>query len=213
MTPEPEPQLDLRDAAPAVIVDLGKGVVLREAGCLMALAHGLDEGFVAAVDAIKTCKGHVITVGIGKSGHVAAKIAATLSSTGTPAAFVNAGEAAHGDLGAITSRDVVVAVTHSGETPEVLRLLPRISAVEAPLIAIVGHPASTLGAAADAVLPTLVDIEADPLNMAPTCSTTAAMALGDALAVAVAARRGGLSLDEFTARHPGGMLGGRTEPL
>jgi arabinose-5-phosphate isomerase len=205
---------DLRDAPAGVVLDLGRGVVIREAGCLMGMAHGLNDSFVTAVDAIAGCKGHIITVGIGKSGHVAAKIAATLSSTGSPAAFVNAGEAAHGDLGAITGRDVALVVSHSGETPEVLRLLPRIAEVKAPLIAIVGHPASTLAAAADAVLPTLVDIEADPLNMAPTCSTTAALALGDALAVTVAARRGGFTLNDFTARHPGGMLGQRRpEPL
>lgn len=208
------PDHDLREAPPGVLLDLGRSVVVREAGCLMGMADGLNESFVTAVDAIAACRGHVITVGIGKSGHVAAKIAATLSSTGAPAAFVNAGEAAHGDLGAITERDVTLVVSHSGETPEVLRLLPRIREVAAPLIAIVGHPASPLAEAADAVLHTLVDTEADPLNMAPTCSTTAALALGDALAVAVAARRGGLSITEFTARHPGGTLGQRRpEPL
>lgn len=198
---------DLSGASASTVVELGRHVIMREADCLTGMARSLDGAFVAVVDAIAVCEGHVITMGIGKSGHVAAKIAATLSSTGSPAAFVNAGEAAHGDLGAVTSRDVALVVSHSGETLEVLRLLPRIKEVAAPLIAIVGHPDSSLARAADEVLPTLVDTEADALNMAPTCSTTAALALGDAIAVTVAARRGGLSVRDFTARHPGGVLG------
>jgi arabinose-5-phosphate isomerase len=201
---------NLRDAPPSALTDLGAGVVTREAMCLLDLARALDGTFAAVVDAITCCEGHVITMGIGKSGHIAAKIAATLSSTGSPAAFVNAGEAGHGDLGAVTARDVALVVSHSGETTEVLRLLPRIKEVEAPLIAVVGHPVSALARQADMVLPTLVDLEADALNMAPTCSTTAALALGDALAVAAAARRGGLSIRDFTARHPAGVLGQRT---
>lgn len=201
---------DLRDAPPSAVTDLGAGVVTREAMCLLDLARALDGTFAAVVDAITRCEGHVITMGIGRSGHIAAKIAATLSSTGSPAAFVNAGEAGHGDLGAVTARDVALVVSHSGETAEVLRLLPRIKEVEAPLIAVVGHPVSALARQADMVLPTLVDLEADALNMAPTCSTTAALALGDALAVAAAARRGGLSIRDFTARHPAGVLGQRT---
>lgn len=200
---------DLRDAPAAAVVDLGAGVVVREAMCLLDLARSLDGTFAAVVDAITTCEGHVITMGIGKSGHIAAKIAATLSSTGSPAAFVNAGEAGHGDLGAVTGRDVALVVSQSGETPEVLRLLPRIREVEAPLVAVVGNPLSALARQADLMLPTLVDLEADALNMAPTCSTTAALALGDALAVAAAARRGGLSVQDFTARHPAGVLGQR----
>jgi arabinose-5-phosphate isomerase len=201
---------DLRDAPPSSVIDLGRGVVVREAVCLLDLARAFDDTFARVVDSITACEGHVITMGIGKSGHIAAKIAATLSSTGSPAAFVNAGEAGHGDLGAVTARDVALVVSHSGETPEVLRLLPRIKQVEAPLIAVVGHPVSALARVADMVLPTLVDLEADALNMAPTCSTTAALALGDALAVAAAARRGGLSIGDFTARHPAGVLGQRS---
>jgi len=145
---------------------------------------------------------------MGKSGHVAGKIAATLASTGTPAFFVHPGEASHGDLGMITAKDVVLAVSNSGETPEILTILPLIKRLGVPLVAMTGRPESTLALAADAHLDVRVDKEACPLNLAPTASTTATLAMGDALAVALLHSRG-FTREDFAFSHPGGQLGRR----
>lgn len=190
----------------AEIVELGRATIRLEAACLAGAADALDDAFAAAVALLAAPVGRIIVTGIGKSGHVAHKIAGTLTSTGSPAVFLHAAEAAHGDLGIITAHDCVLAVSHSGATPEVLRLLPRLAELAVPSVAIVGHPASSLAQRVDVALATGVDREADHLRLVPTCSTTAALAVGDALAVVLAARKG-LTEREFRACHPGGALG------
>ncbi|MGB5307078.1 MAG: KpsF/GutQ family sugar-phosphate isomerase, partial [Gammaproteobacteria bacterium] len=154
------------------------------------------------------CRGRVIVIGMGKSGHIAGKIAATLASTGTPAFFVHPGEASHGDLGMITAADVVLALSNSGETAEIITILPIIKRLDVPLIAMTGNPGSTLASAATAALDVGVEKEACPLGLAPTASTTAALAMGDALAVALLESRGFTEAD-FARSHPGGTLGRR----
>jgi arabinose-5-phosphate isomerase len=198
--------------APPVDADrlrrMGRKVVATEAQAVAALAERIDGEFVAACRAMLACRGRVVVTGIGKSGHIAGKIAATLASTGTPAFFVHPGEASHGDLGMITREDVVLALSHSGESEELLILLPLLKRLGIPLIAMTGQPSSTLGRQADAHLNTSVEEEACPLGLAPTSSTTAALAMGDALAVALLEARG-FTEEDFAFSHPGGSLGRR----
>jgi arabinose-5-phosphate isomerase len=179
-----------------------------EAAALGTLRARLDGSFVAACRICLACRGRVIVTGMGKSGHVAHKIAATLASTGTPAFFLHPGEASHGDIGMITRGDVLLALSNSGETPEVLSLLPPLKRLAIPLIALSGNAASTLARAADVHLDVGVPQEACPHNLAPTASTTAALVMGDALAVALLESRG-FSADDFARSHPGGSLGRR----
>lgn len=179
-----------------------------ERQAIAALEARLDTGFDHACQLMLDCAGRVVVTGMGKSGHIAGKIAATLASTGTPAFFVHPGEASHGDLGMITRGDVVLALSNSGETAEVTALLPLLKRLGTPLISITGRPASTLARHADAHIDAAVEREACPLDLAPTSSTTAALALGDALAVALLEARG-FTPEEFALSHPGGSLGRR----
>lgn len=168
----------------------------------------LDPDFEKACKLALECKGRVIVTGMGKSGHIGNKIAATLASTGTPSFFVHPGEASHGDLGMITRADVVIALSNSGETSEVLSILPLIKRMKAPLISITGNPDSTLSRCADANLNVTISQEACPLGLAPTSSTTATLVIGDALAIALLEARG-FSAEDFAFSHPGGSLGRR----
>ena len=177
-----------------------------EAQALLGLAARQDEGFTAAVSAMLACRGRVIVMGMGKSGHVGRKIAATLASTGTPAFFVHPAEASHGDLGMVQGGDVVLAISNSGESDELAAILPALRRLGVTLVAMTGQADSTLARHADAVISSAVDQEACPLNLAPTASTTAQMALGDALAVALLDARGFHEAD-FARSHPGGALG------
>ena len=186
----------------------GREVLSLESRALGQLADRLDARFSRACELLLACEGRVIVVGMGKSGHIGGKIAATLASTGTPAFFVHHGAASHGDLGMITPGDLVIAISNSGETPEILALLPIIKRMGIPLIAMTGQAASTLGNTAVECLDTSVDKEACPHNLAPTASTTATLGMGDALAVAVLKSRG-FSRDDFARSHPGGTLGRR----
>ena len=181
-------------------------VVAVERAALEAVGKALDDRIVRAVDYLAACSGKVVVVGMGKSGLICRKIAATLSSTGTPASFLHAAEAVHGDLGVVGISDVILALSHSGETEEMVRLLPLFKRFALPLIAITGNIDSTLGAAADVALDSSVPEEACPMGLAPTASTTAALVLGDALAVALLERRG-FSESDFAVLHPGGSLG------
>ena len=177
-----------------------------EARALQGLAARLGEGFAPAVQAMLQGRGRVVVMGMGKSGHVGRKIAATLASTGTPAMFVHPGEASHGDLGMVMPGDVVLAISNSGESDELAAILPAIRRIGVKLVAMTGQPASTLAQHADIVLDSAVEEEACPLNLAPTASTTAQMALGDALAVALLDARG-FRPEDFARSHPGGSLG------
>ena len=179
-----------------------------EARAIMDLVPKVGIEFIEACDLCLQCRGRVIVTGMGKSGHIGGKIAATLASTGTPAFFVHPGEASHGDLGMITPKDLVIAVTYSGETAEIITILPLLKRLGLPLISMTGAPDSTLGSAATVVLDTAVQEEACPLNLAPTASTTAALAMGDALAVALLESRG-FTVEDFARSHPGGALGKR----
>jgi arabinose-5-phosphate isomerase len=181
-------------------------VLAIEAQAVTDLATHLDARFEQAIRILLQCRGRVVVSGIGKSGHIARKIAATLASTGTPAFFVHPAEASHGDLGMVTREDVFVALSNSGETGELLILIPVLKRQGAKLLALTGNPASTLGREADVHLYAGARQEACPLNLAPTASTTAALALGDAIAVALMRARG-FTQDEFARSHPGGTLG------
>ena len=187
---------------------LARKVLQTEAAAILALVDRLDDRFELAVRLLLECRGRVIVTGMGKSGIICRKIAATLSSTGTPAFFLHPAEAIHGDLGKIQSDDVVVALSRSGETDEILRLLETIKRLGSRLIAITGDCRSTLGTAADVALDCHVSEEACPLNLVPTASTTAALALGDALAMTVLVAKGFREAD-FATLHPGGKLGKR----
>ena len=187
---------------------IGQQVLREEAAALLALADGLGETFDRAVDLILRCRGRVIPCGIGKSGHIARKTAGTLASTGTPAFFLHAAEAVHGDLGMVTGDDVVLVYTHSGETDEIVRLYPSFQAAGAPTVLLTGRPASTAARLSTVVLDTGVRAEACRLDLAPTTSTTAMLALSDALAVAVMERRG-FGRGDFARFHPAGALGKR----
>ncbi|KWA16232.1 arabinose-5-phosphate isomerase [Burkholderia cepacia] len=187
---------------------LARDVLDIEADAVRALRDQLDSGFVQAVALLLGCRGRVVVSGIGKSGHIARKIAATLASTGTPAFFVHPAEASHGDLGMVTSDDVFIGISYSGESEELVAILPLVKRIGAKLIAITGRAGSSLGTLADVNLNAAVSKEACPLNLAPTASTTAALALGDALAVAVLDARG-FGSEDFARSHPGGALGRR----
>jgi arabinose-5-phosphate isomerase len=189
-------------------IQLGKAVLETESQAIQDAIARLDERFSRACEIILQCQGRVVVVGMGKSGHVGSKIAATLASTGTPAFFVHPAEAQHGDMGMITPQDVVITLSNSGETDEVTTLLPLIKRMGAPLIAMTGRPESTMGSAADVVLDTSVEKEACPLNLAPTASTTVTLAMGDALAVALLETRG-FTAEDFALSHPAGALGRR----
>ncbi|MFY0992372.1 KpsF/GutQ family sugar-phosphate isomerase [Halomonas sp. C05BenzN] len=188
--------------------DSARRTLQLEQQAIAALIERLDEGFDRACSLILACPGRVVVTGMGKSGHVAGKIAATLASTGTPAFFVHPGEASHGDLGMITPGDVVLALSNSGETAEVTALLPLLKRMGTPLISMTGRPGSTLARHAEAHLDAGVEREACPLDLAPTSSTTASLALGDALAVALLESRG-FTAEDFARSHPGGSLGKR----
>lgn len=188
------------------LIALARRVLSIEAEAIWKLADRLDDSFVLAVDLILGSHGRTIVSGLGKSGHIARKIAATMASTGTPAYFVHAAEAVHGDLGMIARDDVLIAISNSGENDELLTIVPLVKRQGGKLIAITGNPASSLAREADVHLDARVDEEACPLNLAPTASTTAALALGDALAVALLDARG-FSAADFARSHPGGALG------
>lgn len=190
----------------ARILALAREVLEIESGAVAALAQRLGWAFLAAVELLFAAKGRVVVTGMGKSGHVGGKIASTLASTGTPAFFMHPAEASHGDVGMIASGDVVLAISHSGESDEIVRILPLIKRRGATVIAITGRARSTLATEADVHLDAAVDREACPMNLAPTASTTAALALGDALAVAVLEKRG-FGADDYAMHHPGGALG------
>ena len=179
-----------------------------EGAAIGALRERLDASFARAIDILLACTGKVVVTGVGKSGIVCRKIAATLASTGTPAFFLHAGEGSHGDLGTLVRGDVVLAVSNSGENEEVLNLLPVARRLDLPLIVISGRPDSSLARGADVVLDVSVPEEACPLGLAPTASTTVTMALGDALAIALLEERG-FSIDDFALLHPAGALGRR----
>jgi len=190
----------------AHVLALAQDTLRTEAQAVLDMAQRLDDHFVRAVHALLQCGGRVVVSGMGKSGHVGRKIAATLASTGTPAFFMHPAEASHGDLGMITPQDVVLAISNSGESEELTAILPLIKRMGVPLIAMTGKPQSTLARHADMLLNTAVDKEACPHNLAPTASTTAQLAMGDALAVAVLDARG-FDADDFARSHPGGALG------
>jgi arabinose-5-phosphate isomerase len=192
----------------ANITDRARNVLAIESAAVAALSQHIDDRFVAACKLIYDCNGRVVVTGMGKSGHIGDKIAATLASTGTPAFFLHAAEASHGDIGMITSSDIVLALSNSGEVAELLALLPVIKRMNVGLVAMTGKPQSTLGRAADVVLEVSVPKEACPLNLAPTASTTAMLAMGDALAIALLDARGFTEKD-FARSHPGGALGRR----
>ena len=192
----------------SAILELGRRTLGIEADAVRALTDRLDASFLRAVDACLHCTGRVVVSGMGKSGHIGRKISATLASTGTPAFFMHPAEASHGDLGMITAQDVVLALSNSGESAELVSILPLIKRKGARLIALTGNPQSTLAREADIHLDAGVAQEACPHNLAPTASTTAALALGDALAVATLFARG-FTAEDFARTHPGGSLGRR----
>jgi arabinose-5-phosphate isomerase len=189
-------------------LEIARQVLRTESDAIRGLIDRLDHNFVSAVEILATCKGRVILTGMGKSGIISRKIAATLSSTGTPAYFLHPAEAVHGDLGVIQPEDLIIAISQSGATPEILRLLETLKRLGSQIIVITGMPDSPLGKAADVTLECHVDEEACPLNLAPTASTTAALALGDALAMTLLVRKGFREQD-FANLHPGGQLGKR----
>ena len=187
---------------------LGMAVVNTEAEAIAGLRQHINDNFAHACQLMLACEGKVVVIGMGKSGHIGSKIAATLASTGTPAFFIHPGEASHGDLGMITKNDVAIALSNSGETGEVLSILPIIKRLGVPLISISGNPTSTLATLSDAAIDASIEKEACPLGLAPTSSTTAALVMGDALAIALLEARGFTEKD-FALSHPGGSLGRR----
>ena len=204
----PQPERRQPERGAGANLDLARRVLRIEAEAVRSLADRIDGRFDAALALLLACAGRVIVTGMGKSGIIARKLAATLSSTGTPAYFIHPAEAVHGDLGAIQPGDVVIGLSHSGETPEILRLLETIRRLGARLIAFTGASDSTLAEAADVTLDCGVHMEACPLNLVPTASTTAALALGDALAMVLLVSKG-FREDDFAHLHPGGQLGKR----
>ena len=187
---------------------LGLAVIHTETQAIAALAGRIDEAFVQACRLMLQCQGRIVVIGMGKSGHIGGKIAATLASTGSPAFFVHPGEASHGDLGMITRQDVVLALSNSGETDEILKILPLIKRLGVPLVTLTGNQHSTLAQAATINIDVSVEKEACPLGLAPTSSTTAALVMGDALAIALLEARG-FKVEDFARSHPGGQLGRR----
>lgn len=189
-----------------LIIQAGRRTIAMEAAAVAALEPRIGEDFHRACELILNCPGRVIVSGMGKSGHVGRKIAATLASTGTPSFFVHPGEASHGDLGMITRQDLVIAISNSGTSAEVLTLLPLLKRLGIPLISMTGKPDSPLAQSADVNLDIAVETEACPLNLAPTSSTTVTLVMGDALAVALLEARG-FTAEDFAFSHPGGALG------
>jgi arabinose-5-phosphate isomerase len=187
---------------------LGLAVIETEAQAIFALSQRLDQAFERACQLLLDCKGRVVVTGMGKSGHIGKKIASTLSSTGTPAFFMHPGEAIHGDLGMITAQDTVIALSHSGQTNEIVTLLPLLKRLDIPLISLSGNPSSILAKTANVHLDVSIEHEACPLGLAPTTSTTVALVMGDALAIALLQARG-FSAEDFALSHPGGHLGKR----
>ena len=196
------------DFDPDTVLRSARTVLATEAAAIAALESRIDGAFIAACRLVLGCAGRVVVIGMGKSGHIARKVAATFASTGTPAFFVHPGEASHGDLGMILPQDVVLALSTSGETDELLFILPMIKRQGIGLIAITGNPRSSLASQADVHLDASVSIEACPLGLAPTASTTAALAMGDALAIALLEARG-FTAEDFARSHPAGTLGRR----
>lgn len=187
---------------------LGLAVIETEAQAVFELTQRIDERFEQACTLLLACKGRVVVTGMGKSGHIANKIAATLSSTGTPAFFMHPGEASHGDMGMITRQDTVIAISNSGFTQEIVTLLPLLKRLDVPLITLTGNHESTLACAADVNLDVSIKQEACPLGLAPTTSTTVSLVMGDALAISLLQVRG-FNEEDFALSHPGGMLGRR----
>lgn len=187
---------------------LGLAVINTELEGISALKNRIDDSFVQACQHLLHCEGRIVVIGMGKSGHIGGKIAATLASTGSPAFFVHPGEASHGDLGMITDKDVVIALSNSGETGEILTILPIIKRLGVPLIALTGKPHSALAESANVHIDVSVEKEACPLGLAPTSSTTTALVMGDALAIALLEARG-FTAEDFALSHPGGNLGRR----
>ncbi|VAW65422.1 D-arabinose 5-phosphate isomerase [hydrothermal vent metagenome] len=212
MKQTPRPSTHPADQRPAInpqqIKKLGLAVIDTELDAVNALKSRIDERFVKACELMLHCEGRVVVTGMGKSGHIGNKMAATLASTGTPAFFVHPGEASHGDLGMITSKDVVISLSNSGETGEILTIVPILKRLSVPMISITGNAHSSLAREADINLDAGVEKEACPLGLAPTSSTTVALVLGDALAVALLDARG-FTEEDFALSHPGGSLGRR----
>ncbi len=190
------------------IIEMARAVIDTETDAIQALKPRIDNQFVRACEYMLNCHGRIVVTGMGKSGHIGGKIAATLASTGSPAFFVHPGEASHGDLGMITAQDVVLALSNSGGTEEILTIVPLIKRLGVPLIALTGNPASRLATEADVHLDISVEREACPLGLAPTSSTTATLVMGDALAISLLESRG-FTADDFALSHPGGRLGKR----
>lgn len=205
---KPDIQRSLEATDRSKVLELARDVLLLEAREVELLAQRLDQSFADAVDCVLHCQGRVVATGMGKSGHIGGKIASTLASTGTPAFFMHPAEASHGDLGMITVGDVVIALSNSGESDEILAIVPPLKRLGAKIIAITGNDASTLAKAADIHLSAHVNKEACPLGLAPTSSTTVALALGDALALCVLDLRD-FTAEDFARSHPGGSLGRR----
>ncbi|MDH3327562.1 MAG: KpsF/GutQ family sugar-phosphate isomerase [Gammaproteobacteria bacterium] len=203
-----KPHNTKRNISPEALKELGKAVLITEAEAITALIPRIDTFFVLACEIMLQCEGRVVVTGMGKSGHIGGKIAATLASTGTPAFFVHSGEASHGDLGMITYKDVVLAISNSGETDELLTILPIIQRLDIPLISMTGNKESSLALSASVHIDVSVEKEACPLGLAPTASTTATLAMGDAMAVALLQTRG-FTAENFAHSHPGGSLGRR----
>jgi len=189
-------------------IKLGLAVLKTESEAITALMQRLDQSFHRACEMLLDCEGRIVVTGMGKSGHIGNKIAATLASTGSPSFFMHPGEASHGDLGMITTDDLLIALSNSGETSEITLLLPLLKRLGIPLIALTGNPGSTLARAADINLDVSIHKEACPMGLAPTSSTTASLAMGDALAIAVLQARG-FTEEDFALSHPGGNLGRR----
>ena len=198
----------MTDTEAQQLKSLGLAVINTELEAITALRDRIDDDFVAACQHLLQCEGRIVVIGMGKSGHIGGKIAATLASTGSPAFFVHPGEASHGDLGMITNKDVVIALSNSGETSEVLTILPLIKRLGIPLIAMTGKPHSTIAKNANAHLDVSAVKEACPHGLAPTSSTTTALVMGDALAIALLESRG-FTAEDFALSHPGGNLGRR----
>lgn len=192
----------------STLINAARRVIGIEAAAAAALEDRIDADFARAAELMLACSGRVVVTGMGKSGHIAGKLAATLASTGTPAFFVHPGEASHGDLGMVTDNDVVIALSYSGETGEILTILPLLKRLGVPLIAMTGKADSTLATRADVHLDVSVALEACPLELAPTSSTTAALVMGDALAIALLEARN-FTAEDFARSHPGGALGRR----
>jgi len=192
----------------ASLSELGRAVIATEERAIHQLHARINDHFVNACHILLRCQGRIVVLGMGKSGHIAKKIAATFASTGTPAFYVHPAEASHGDMGMITAQDVTLAISYSGETPEIINILPLIKRLGVPLIALTGQLSSTLARLATEVIDVSVDCEACPLGLAPTSSTTATLVMGDALAIALLQARG-FTADDFARIHPGGTLGRR----